>query len=104
MSSSLCLSVESIFHEATKISWQAEEEGSWDELLGTVRRSGGKGREGGINGRSGESEGREGREGAGRGWENWKASLLGNDLLILSLRENAVSDLRREKVNTEDSI
>lgn len=46
----------------------------------------------------------EGREGARRGWENWKVSLLVNDLLIFRLSENAISDLWREKVKPEDSI
>lgn len=31
--------MESIFYEATDLSRQAEEEGSWDELLALVRRS-----------------------------------------------------------------
>lgn len=95
--------MESIFHEATELSWQAEEEGSWDELLALVRRSRAGG-EGGINAENGESEGREGHEGARRGWENWKVSLLVNDLLIFRVSTNAISDLRGEKVNPEDNI
>lgn len=39
LSLSLSLLLESIFHEATELSWQAEEEGFRDELLAPVRRS-----------------------------------------------------------------
>lgn len=50
------------------------------------------------------SEGRESHKSAGRGWENRTVSLLVNDLLIFSPSENAVSDLGREKISTEDCI
>lgn len=45
-----------------------------------------------------------GHEGARRGQENWKVSLLVNDLLICSLSENAIPDLRREKVDPDNRI
>ncbi len=50
----------SIFHETSEVSWQAEEEDFWNELLASVR--GGEGGEGWINGGNGGPQGREGQE------------------------------------------
>lgn len=88
--------------------WQAEERGSWDSLLAPVRKRGAAGSSRLMEGK--ENQGRRGYEGAKRERKKGeragglKVFLLVNDLLIVSLSENALSDVGREKVNPEDKI
>lgn len=54
---------ESIFHEATEISWQPEEQGSWEVLLAPMRRRRARGRDGLMEGRENQRAEKAVREG-----------------------------------------